>query len=182
MLNVILFIVEQQDAIILHLLPYLFDGRSKPGKRKHCKKSTTKPKASQTQLRKQYSLQERREGLLLHVNTVADVESSLQGLKDNLQKRGDHLQPSLVVIGPLHKIEATIVVVDNIRYQVPSCLHGVDLVFKSFFALDCDYPNCATLLWIFIQKSGYDLSLPTDQNSQSLSVVCSQVLRALTES
>ena len=54
------------------------------------------------------------------------------------------------------------VVVDEQKFKVSSTLEALDLTFKKFFALDCNYPKASYKLWQFIQHAGYDIKISGD--------------------
>lgn len=57
---------ENQDAVILHLLPYLITGRRITQKRKKNQETNT----NNTKSNESYSLLERREGVLIHLQVI----------------------------------------------------------------------------------------------------------------
>lgn len=77
-------------------------------------------------------------------------------------------------MGPLANIESSYVIVNDQKFKVDSCLQAFELTFKIFFALDCKYPISAETLWIFLQKSGFDIHLQEKCNN-SLNVLLGYV-------
>ncbi|XP_071574426.1 uncharacterized protein [Temnothorax nylanderi] len=64
--------------------------------------------------------------------------------------------------------------VNDQKFKVDSCLQAIELTFKIFFAVDCKYPTYAETLWIFLQKSGFDIHLQEKCNN-SLNVMLGRV-------
>ena len=74
-------------------------------------------------------------------------------------------------LGPLLKIEKAVVIVDQQQYNVGSALEAVDLAFKIFFVLQCNYSKTSHSLWQFIQIAGFDISLQNDNPIASVKVL-----------
>lgn len=83
-------------------------------------------------------------------------------------------QPVVVVIGPINKIKAAYVVLNNIVSPVPSCLHAIDIAFKACYSVDCDFPPNAYSLWMFIKKAYFKINDPTDVVSTKLNEIIVQ--------
>lgn len=72
-------------------------------------------------------------------------------------------------------IQASHVLINNIKYMAKSYLEAFDLAFKAAFALDTKWPSEASTLWLFVQQVMYKIHLPEDFNSQSLNVLIGYV-------
>lgn len=70
------------------------------------------------------------------------------------------LQPFMILLGPLKNISAIYVIVDLIKYQVDSVLEALDLTFKIFFVSHCEFPSASCHIWLFLQKTCYDINVP----------------------
>lgn len=69
-------------------------------------------------------------------------------------------QPIPVIVGPILGNTASYIILNNRVYTVSntgSCLRAIDLAFKIYFALDCEYPPNAYSLWIFLQQGYYQI-------------------------
>jgi len=81
---------------------------------------------------------------------------------------GATVQPYLIVVCPDGKtLDAVYVVIDLFVYRLSSILEGLDVCFKSFFALNSEYPIEAQDIWLLIQKVLYEISSP-DPNTLSV--------------
>jgi hypothetical protein len=95
--------------------------------------------------------------MLAWLQNAASVNPALDRKKEELRNQGLTSQPHMVLVGPLNNIQASYVVVDNVRYNTTSPLRALDLTFKIFYALDCAYPPQAYHIWLFIQKVAYNI-------------------------
>ncbi|KYN12664.1 hypothetical protein ALC57_15161 [Trachymyrmex cornetzi] len=87
------------------------------------------------------SRKESEEGLLLHLHTIADLETKLKERTAKLQSFGQPSQPLAVIIGPsFDEIKQCFIVINTFRYEVETPLKAVDLVFKICNALNVRYP------------------------------------------
>lgn len=62
----------------------------------------------------------------------------------------------------MDEITDSYVIIDNIRYRVPSPLRAIDICFKSYQVLHANYPFQSDSLWLFIQKAVYDIHTEWD--------------------
>ena len=89
-----------------------------------------------------------------------DIDNEVDKLKARLRKRNETLQPLILVTGSLTGITESFAIVDDYKYKVPSCLDALDLTFKLFYLLDCEYPKASLRLWQYIQHGLYDIAIP----------------------
>ncbi|XP_034253636.1 uncharacterized protein LOC117652663 [Thrips palmi] len=120
------------------------------------------------------SIAESREAFVLHVKTVADVDTALKVREAKLLRLGVRSQPLLVIVGELKDIRNFVVVIDNNRYSVTGFLQSVDTLFKSFFALSTDYPVEAKQIWMLIQKSIYKISSSCEEKIPTVETVLNE--------
>lgn len=75
------------------------------------------------------------------------------------------LQPRIMLAGPISEAAAHVYVVD-IQYVLPNIKEGFEACFKSYLALNCEYPVECDHVWFFIQKCVFNIATPYDtQNS-----------------
>lgn len=83
-------------------------------------------------------------------------------------------QPLIVCVGVPDKILASYIVIDDIKYMVPSLLRAVDVIFKVFHVLDCQYPASCQPVWTFIQKYIFEIDSKFDKHFASVNkLICS---------
>lgn len=115
--------------------------------------------------------------LFLLLKNYIDIDR----LKEKLRLSQQTLQPLPILVGTLTGIEAAYVLVNDNLYTVNSSLEAIHLCFKIFIALDCAYPERASPLWIFIQKSLYNIHFKSDVCSRSLTGLIGEVTHIITE-
>jgi len=70
------------------------------------------------------------------------------------------VQPYVIVVGNVeNSITAAYVCINNNLWKVGSVLQADDVCFKSFFALDAEYQVEVYHLWLFIQRTLYNVYL-----------------------
>lgn len=52
-------------------------------------------------------------------------------------------------------------VINNFWFECESFIVALDLTFKAFFALDCEYPSECCNIWYFLQLAFYEIPLPS---------------------
>lgn len=97
-----------------------------------------------------------------------------------MEKYNLTLQPFIVAVGSLQKLEVVYVVINDEKYAFQDVTHSVDFCFKSFFALRAKYPVSCELIWTFIQKEIYGLK-DTQTNYQSVQRVSDELENLSTE-
>lgn len=83
--------------------------------------------------------------------------------KEDLIKKGLALQPFPFVVGDdLSSITSSYVYIDGdtILLESPTCT--VEVAFKFYHALHCEYPAQSERVWIMLQKTLFNLNLPED--------------------
>lgn len=72
-------------------------------------------------------------------------------------------------------LTAYYVQVDLIRYQLNSVIKALDVCFKSFFALDANFPGESYSVWLFIQRHFFELVLKEDVLEDRIKAVISSL-------
>ncbi|KAF7996093.1 hypothetical protein HCN44_009929 [Aphidius gifuensis] len=141
---------ENADAVILYLLPYLVDS------------DTRKKKSSSS----------------VDPNSPAqDINAEIEKRKDTLLESGLTLQPMPILVGPLDAIEAVYVQVLSHRYEADSTVHGIDLAFKIFTALDCNYPEQSHSLWTVFQVACFGIKNSVPTRNRSANALIREILK-----
>lgn len=87
-----------------------------------------------------------------------------------MKKFGFSFQPFPVIVGSIANIRQCLVIFENQRWIVPSPLEALDICYKVNGALDTHYPPESRHIWLFIQRTVYELVSKTDyQEDPSLS-------------
>lgn len=92
------------------------------------------------------------------------METELSDRRTRILDRKEREQPLAVIVGKtLGSIEVCYVCINDLRYQVASVLRAIDVTFKSFFALQLDYPKDAAYPWMVVQSRIYGICGETDR-------------------
>lgn len=110
------------------------------------------------------------------------MESIIKSLRDKALKEKYTLQPLIIVVGSLVKVEGFYVIVDDQKYKTESCLEALDLCFKVFFTLDCQYPKPSFRIWQFIQNAGYQIKIAGETLIKTVRELLGLVEQAFRES
>lgn len=95
--------------------------------------------------------------------TATDLEPAIEARRKFISTygKGATVQPYVAIVGESHtSISASYVCINNIVYKLDSLLKAVDICFKSFYALDLEYPAESEQVWLTIQKILYSITLP----------------------
>lgn len=97
--------------------------------------------------------------------SLSELEQAVQTRVEKLNKFGLTIQPFVVVVGQNYKdIDNVYVKIDKNIYLMPSCLKALDVCFKSFHALQAEYPREAEQVWSFIQRGIYNITTKWDKS------------------
>ncbi|XP_071573010.1 uncharacterized protein [Temnothorax nylanderi] len=104
-----------------------------------------------------------RQGFLLHLQTITDLEKITKSWKKDLVKKGLALQPfPFVVEDDLSSVTSNYVYIDGEIILLESPTRAVEVAFKFYHALHCEYPAQSERVWIVLQKTLFNLNLPED--------------------
>ncbi|XP_071572040.1 uncharacterized protein [Temnothorax nylanderi] len=96
------------------------------------------------------------EGFLVHLKVIGDLEKQLEGMKKTVQTKGTELQLFPVIVGEdLKNITSSYVVLDDRPIRVESPVRAIEVAFKAYHALHCNYPVQSERLWVVIEKALY---------------------------
>ena len=109
-----------------------------------------------------------------------DVE--IDRIRTALFAEKETFQPIVAVVGPLSAIESSYVIINTIKYKTESCLAAFQLVLKTYFALDCEYPASSRQLWYFLQEAGLDIAVFGKKRSKALKYLLGLVNRKFSSS
>lgn len=112
---------------------------------------------------------------LLYFQKPEYLDRVLEERREEFSAAGLSLQPMPYFVGPLAGITDAGFIINGIKYGATSPLAAVDRCFRSFHALDCEYPQRAITLWLFIQKCGYCINLSSDKVSRSLNGLIGEI-------
>ena len=106
-------------------------------------------------------------------------------MQEKMLELGLPLSPMLIAIGEnfssIHKYVVYIhqdVGADPIIYEFEKLFNALDVLFKTFFVLNIDYPKMAENLWLLIQKFVYNITKPGEKRSQHVLDVIQRLTKA----
>lgn len=108
---------------------------------------------SGSKYRKKFTIIDSQESFAVIAATVEELETKLKLLK--IQKR--NIQPKLLIIGDISKVKEIYVYFDEIRYPFISLLKAFDVLFKTFYVFNLQYPQESEIFYNFIQSLFYDM-------------------------
>lgn len=81
----------------------------------------------------------------------------------------EKIQPYMVfVTGISGSVTASYVIVNDMKWKVPSVVKAIEVALKSTFSLNVSYSPLAYHLWLLIQRAVFKIKLTTDVNVPSV--------------
>lgn len=118
------------------------------------------------------SKQEARDSFITHVKAEVDLKQTITARKEKYVTLGLTFQPTIFIVGQsISNIKNYYVVVNNIFYVVNSIIEAVDVTFKIFHTLHCEYPTECCTVYSFLQKGLYKLSTKWDKEFTSVNAL-----------
>ena len=111
----------------------------------------------------------------LILQTENEANAKVEDLKSVLLAKKLTLQPVIVLVGTIVNFRKIYVVINDNWYESTSFLKAVDLSFKSFFALDCNYPASCSNIWFLIQFGIYEIPLPLTGVALKVKTIAKQI-------
>ena len=105
------------------------------------------------------------------------MNTKLQEREKHLESYGLKTQPLAVIIGQKHA-EKSFAVINGVHYDLQSPIAAIDTVFKSFYALQLEYPKESLFPWILIQRRIFDVSGESDTEFPSVNTLISDLKRS----
>ena len=85
------------------------------------------------------------------------MNTKLDEREKHLESYGLKAQPLAVIIGQKHA-EKSFAFINGVQYYLRSPIAAIDTVFKSFYALQLEYPKESLFPWIVILRRIFDIS------------------------
>ncbi|XP_062538637.1 uncharacterized protein LOC134206906 [Armigeres subalbatus] len=146
-------------ALLAHILP-----------RAHIKcpgKKRWKPSNSEAQ-----------EGVVLHVQQLSDLESTLARLFKGFRDRGISSAPFIVIHGEDWKNPTSFTVWNNVvSYKLPSFLKALDICIKIYKTYSIDYPPQSAIIWKLLPT--YLFEIDESEQNPTVESLCSTIRQKL---
>lgn len=102
------------------------------------------------------SVSECRDGLVIHVKLVGDIEVAKKSQVDAKFSKGMTVQPYILLIGhTLNNVTGAFVILNDMSYKCLSVLDALDFCYKIYQVFDAEYPFEAKHIWYLIQWNIY---------------------------
>lgn len=107
---------------------------------------------------------------------IGDLEKVIQGMRNTAIQHGTTLQPFPLVVGPtLAKINSSYLVIDGTQILVESPLRALEITFKTYHALYCNYPIQSERLWVVLEKTLFKI----DEDWETEALNNAEILRLI---
>lgn len=101
---------------------------------------------------------------LYFLQVISDFEKEIERIKAFAAQKGFSVQPFPLVVGmTLKDINSSYVVIDGRPILVESPLRALEVAFKCYFALHCEYPIQSQKQWTVLQKTLFGVHVPNDR-------------------
>jgi len=128
--NAFLFIknifIDVKNGVLIYLLHALFAPTSK---------KVTRDEQGKKNLIK-YSIKDSQDSFIVFGESVDIMQQHLEQLK----RRGDPIQPFILIVGTIFSHKEILVYFDSIMYKVHSILRSVEVCYKIFHLFNLEYP------------------------------------------
>ena len=125
---------------------------------------------SGSKLRKKFSIQDSQESFAI----VATSEEELNIKLNLLRLLNTNIQPRLLIVGSILKIEKIFIYFDGIQYPMVKMLTATDLLFKLFFVFNLEFPSESALFYSFLQIFFYEI--PSDKKFTKIHTLKNDIL------
>lgn len=78
-------------------------------------------------------------------------------------------------MGPIEKPTRFVIKINEYMYNIHTIVKGIDLCFKTYFALNAEHPRECEQVFMFLQKHIYELNTDHDTNFVSVTAVKSDI-------
>ncbi|KAB0790730.1 hypothetical protein PPYR_01501 [Photinus pyralis] len=147
-------VIKDVNSKALLVLPYLF---SPVTIRNSKKRGIWRPSRSEVQ-----------ESFLFNVQEFAEASSIVERRKQKLHSYDLPLQPFGVIVGDdCQDVRAFYVFINGNKYTCESGIRCLELLYKSFHALNLEYPSESKHVWYFVQELVFKTSVSNKVGSTS---------------
>lgn len=88
---------------------------------------------------------------------------------------GDAIQPCILIVGTVSKPLEILVYFDGIKYTFFSPIKALDICFKIFHVFNIEYPIQSFYVWIFVQKTFYNIVNNYDKSCLLVNQVINEI-------
>lgn len=118
------------------------------------------------------SKQEVLEGFITHIQSSAEIASTITMKREKLKGMELQLQPFVLVVGPTkNSITERYVIINDTHYELHTTIKAVEACLKAIFVLNAEYPKECHHVWQFIQKAILKLKTKYDKSFTSVNTL-----------
>ena len=118
--------------------------------------------------------------ILYFLQIANDLQPTLSDLRARYLREKKTIQPFIIAVGAVSHISNYYVVLNDKLFEVTDILNAVELALKFFFSLDCNYPENAQIIWVFLQKALFDIHLDFDVISIDSNIILGHIKKITT--
>lgn len=120
--------------------------------------------------KRKYSISDSQSSFALIAENNRELELKLELLK----LHNNNIQPLLLVIGQVHCVQQIYIYFDGIRFPILKVLTAVDLLYKTFFVFNLEFPNESIIFYNFLQCFFYEMK--SDKKFPKVSMIKDEIL------
>lgn len=101
----------------------------------------------------------------------ATTQQVTQFLEFNRNKEKKKIQPFLIIMSTLFKVQKIYLFIDSIKYEFDSAIRAFDILFKSYFVFHFKYPDESYAFWHFVQLYLYNIQTKFDTKNSAVKLL-----------
>lgn len=105
---------------------------------------------------------------LFFAQTIDALNSRIERIKTKLEIVKKPMQPLAAFVKGGDGPPLFYAIIDDVKYLMPSAIRVIDVIFKSFHALNAQYPAQSAQPWILLQTVIYGFETAHDQLTPSI--------------
>lgn len=107
---------------------------------------------------------------LLNLQTTLKADIFNNTFFENSKSTNTYWQPRIYLVGQLQTATAHLHIGDY-YYVFANAVEAFDVCFKSFHALNVEYPAVIKFVWLLVQEGLYGISKASDKNSSAVATL-----------
>ncbi|XP_063993638.1 uncharacterized protein LOC135171188 [Diachasmimorpha longicaudata] len=109
------------------------------------------------------SIPDCQDSILVSTQSVQTIDEAVEARGIIAKTRRTLVKPFILVIGStIASVTHVYACLGGVKYEVPTVLQALDIVFKAFTLSKIDFPAESQTIWSLIKKAVYDISIEPD--------------------
>lgn len=138
-------LIDGKNTVFFYLLHSIFVPTSK--------KVTRDENGKKNQIK--FSIRDSQDSFTIFKNSVGEIEEYITFLRSPKNP----IQPFILIVGTPLNPKEIIIFFDCIKFKMFSILSAIDVCFKLFHLFNLEYPSESSIVWHFIQKYFYGMTI-----------------------